>query len=163
MKKGTEKALKWITDLLNEKQIFFQVAGGFAAKLYGSQRPLNDIDIDIPDADFPKIIEEVKPYIVYGPVRHKDKKWDCLIITLDFEGQEIDISGADSIKIHNDRTGEWVISPTNFSKSVKMEVFGITVPVISPQDLTDYKRMLDGDHQKEDIKAVEEWINKNNS
>ncbi|MFZ2522802.1 MAG: hypothetical protein WAW92_00245 [Minisyncoccia bacterium] len=45
--RNTEGALRWIVNILESKSIQFQVTGGFAAKLYGSQRELADIDIDI--------------------------------------------------------------------------------------------------------------------
>lgn len=48
----TINALKWIIKILNSKNIPYQISGGFAAKMYGSIRPLNDIDIDIPEDNF---------------------------------------------------------------------------------------------------------------
>ncbi|MDO8558607.1 MAG: hypothetical protein Q7S09_05525 [bacterium] len=156
--KNTEKAFKWIIGILKKHEVPFQITGGLAAKVYGSNRPLADIDIDIPDDDFPKIMEDVNKFIVYGPAHYNDERWDCKLMTLSFEGQEIDISGADSMKICDARTGEWKSMPTDFLKSVEKEVFGISVPVIPPKALVDYKQMLIGEHQREDIASVSAWI-----
>lgn len=44
-----KEALAWITNILKKYSIPFQITGGLAAILYGSKRPLEDIDIDIPE------------------------------------------------------------------------------------------------------------------
>ena len=153
--KNTEKALKWIVEILHKGNVPFQITGGLAAKIYGSDRPLNDIDIDIPDDDFQKIIEGVRKFVVYGPAHYVDERWDCKLMALNYEGQEIDISGGDTLKICDARTGEWKSNKTNFSNVEQREVFGIKVPVISRNDLVEYKSMLEGEHQQVDIQATQ--------
>lgn len=155
--KNTEEALRWIIGILEKHKIPFQITGGFAAKIYGSKRPLNDIDIDILDKDFSKIVGDAQEFIIYGPAHYIDERWDCILMTLDFNGQKIDISGASSMKICDARTGEWKDMPTDLSKAVSKEIYGRTIPVIPPEDLIDYKSMLAGEHQKEDIRAVSGW------
>ncbi len=70
--RDTEAAFRWIVGLFKKHQIPFQIAGGFAARAYGVQRELHDIDFDIPEADFEKILPEVRPYIIHGPTQYKD-------------------------------------------------------------------------------------------
>ena len=152
--KDTEKALLWIVSILNNKKIPFQISGGFAAKIYGSPRELNDIDIDILDENFPDIFEDVKQYIIYGPENYKDEKWDALLMTLNYEGQDIDITGTTNGKISNKDKSVWLQYPCDFNKVIYKEVFGITVPVIPKEDLINYKRELDGEHQLIDIEAI---------
>ncbi|MFZ2072173.1 MAG: hypothetical protein WAV10_00610 [Minisyncoccia bacterium] len=152
--KNTEKAFLWIVNILNNKNIPFQISGGFAAKIYGSPRELNDIDIDIPDENFPDIYDGVKQYAIYGPEHYKDAKWDALLMTLNYEGQEIDITGATNGKISNKNKSAWLQYPCDFNKVIYKEVFGITVPVISKEDLISYKRELDGEHQIVDIESI---------
>jgi len=152
--KNPERTFKWITSVLDKHQIPFVITGGLAGKSYGSPRPLNDIDIDIHDKDFGVILDDIKPYIIFGPSRHKDERWDLLLATLNHEGQEIDISGGDTLKICDARTGEWKLNSTNFSNFEQREIFGITVPVITREDLIAYKSMLQGEHQKVDIEAL---------
>lgn len=132
----------------------FVLTGGLAAKSYGSPRPLNDIDVDIHDADFNQILNDIRPYIIYGPARYIDERWDLLLVTLNHNGQEIDISGGDSLKICDARTGEWKSNHTDFSHVEHRNVLGQVVPVISRDDLVAYKSMLEGPHQKIDIQAA---------
>ena len=157
----TINALKWIVEILNRKNIPYQVSGGFAAKLYGSIRPLNDIDIDMPESEFKSIMEEVKPYIIFGPQHINDGKWDMQIMTLNLKGQEIDIGGAFETKVSNQNRTKWIPIPVDFTQIKIMEVEDITVNTISPQELIAYKKHLDGDHQIEDINAVKKFIDVN--
>ena len=152
--KDTEKAFIWIVSMLNNKKTPFQISGGFAAKIYGSLRELNDIDIDIPDENFHDIYDEVKQYIIYGPENYKDEKRDALLMTLNYEGQDIDITGATNGKISNKDRSAWLKYPCDFNKVTYKEVFEITVPVIQKEDLINYKRELDGEHQLIDIEAI---------
>ena len=150
----SETAFLWIINLLQKYQIPFVITGGLAAKSYGSPRLLNDIDIDIPDDKFPSIIEELKLYIIFGPERYKDERWDVMLMTLNYYGQEIDISGGDTLKICDARTGRWADCPTDFKNATLNKIFGTAVPVIQRSDLINYKNMLVGEHQKIDIRAI---------
>jgi len=70
--KKTREALHWIVGILRKHKVPFQISGGFAAKLYGATRPLNDIDIDIPDKCLVDVVSDVKKYIIYGPDHYHD-------------------------------------------------------------------------------------------
>ena len=82
----TINALIWIIDLMNKNKIDYQITGGFAGKIFGSKRKLNDIDIDISEENFKYLIPEISEYIIYGPAHHKDVKWDLELITLNYGG-----------------------------------------------------------------------------
>ncbi len=152
--KSPSNTFHWIVGILQKHKVPFVVTGGLAAKSYGSPRKLNDIDIDIHDADFEKIAEDIKPYLTFGPAHFVDERWDLLLATLNHEGQDIDLSGGDTLKICDNRTGEWHIMPTDFDNTEEREIFGLKVPVIVRGDLVDYKSMLQGEHQQVDIEAV---------
>ncbi|MEI8067898.1 MAG: hypothetical protein WCG91_03050 [Candidatus Shapirobacteria bacterium] len=156
------KALHWIIDILNKNKIKYVISGGFSAYIYGSNRDLNDIDIDISENDFEKIYPEVKKYIISGPGKYKDEKWELERIDLKYFGQEIDIGGAFTQKIFDEVSLKWVHLPTNLNKFKIMNVDGIELKVMDPVELIEYKKLLNGDHQKIDIKATELFI-KNNS
>lgn len=156
--KNSQAALIWIVNILNSKNIPFQISGGLAAKIYGSPRPLNDIDIDIPDKNFSDIYDEVKDYLVYGPENYKDEKWDVLEMILDYQGQEIDITGADSCKVSTKDETTWLLLSCDFTRVVYKDFFGIKVPVMPKEDLIAYKKELNGEHQIIDIEAINKYI-----
>ncbi len=152
--KNTEEAFKWIVGLLQENKIPFQLSGGFAAKMHGSDRPLYDIDIEIPDSYFDNLRPLVKNYIVYGPQRYLDETFDLLLMTLKFEEQKIDISGCENDKLYNYITNQWESCETNLNNAVRKEFYSLTIPVIKWQDLVEYKKKIRRPTDLEDIKAI---------
>jgi hypothetical protein len=156
--KNIAGTFQWIVAVLQKHAVPFVVTGGLAARSYGSSRPLNDIDIDIPSGDFVKILPDIKPYVVFWPARYLDEKWDLPLMTLDHHGQEIDIGGGDDIKIYDDGNKKWTAIPAGFSEAGQREIFGLVVPVVSPDQLIAYKSLLNGVHQKVDIAAAESFL-----
>jgi hypothetical protein len=148
----TAEALRWIIGILNSKEIQFQVTGGFAARSYGSNRELADIDIDINDKDFDKIINDVKQYIVFGPEQYTDDNWNLKLITLDYGGQIIDIGGEPMVFDKGKK--EWILVKTDFSNSTHMNIYGIDIPVIKKESLVEYKRKLLREVDVEDIRGL---------
>lgn len=154
MLRNTEGAFKWIVDLLQENKIPFQLSGGFAARLYGANRSLYDIDIEIQDQYFDKLFPLVKDYVVYGPQRYVDDTFDVLLMTLKYEGQEIDISGCESDKLYNHNTKQWESCGTKIDDAVEKKVYGLKVPVIKWQDLVEYKKKIRRLTDLEDVEAI---------
>ncbi|MFA6586231.1 MAG: phosphotransferase [Candidatus Paceibacterota bacterium] len=154
----TKNALKWIIGILNKHKIEYQISGGLAGRMFGSNRELHDIDIDISERYFSIILPEIKEYIIYGPDRYKDAKWDVELITLNYFGQEIDISGVDTILISNKERSKWIHYPSHLDKTLNMKIDGLEVEIINLKDFIEYKKELDGEHQLEDIKAAEKYL-----
>lgn len=158
MIKKTKEALKWIIDILKNHNILFQITGGLAARIYGSNRPLADIDIEISDNKIFEIQNEVKKYIIFGPRRYKDKEFDLLLMTLKYKGQEIDICGIDSQKLYNKKAGKWIRESINLDKIKKKKVHGVIIPVISLKNLINYKKILSRDVDIQDVKTLQKVI-----
>lgn len=150
--RNTEGALRWIVNILKSKNVPFQVTGGFATRLYGSNRELADIDIDINDGDFEKIINEVKQYVVFGPEQFKDENWNLKLMILEYEGQIIDVCG--EATVFNKNNKKWVLIKTDFSNSNYFNVYGVDIPVIKKEALIVYKSKLLRDVDIEDIKVL---------
>ncbi len=149
-----KESLEWIISIFEKHKIPFQISGGLAAKIYGSVRPLNDIDIDIPQSRIKDMLEDVKEYITYGPIQHKDEKWDVYLVALERNGQEFDISSAEGGKVYDEYTSSWVAIPTNPEQGNYVEYAGMSLPVMPKEELAAYKSYLNGEHQQEDIRAV---------
>ena len=151
-----KKAILWITNILNKHAIPFQIAGGLAVRAYGSSRKLMDIDIDIPEEDFETLKLETAPYIIFGPSQFKNEHWDLLLMTLNYHGQEIDLAGAYHTKIYNSENNAWKKIITDFSKTNYMTIHGLSLPVISREELIAYKKILARPIDLVDVKFLEE-------
>lgn len=164
MKQKTLNALKWIVNILNKHQIPYRIGGGFAAHMYGATRQINDIDITFPGKYFSVIIPEIYEYITYDLKNHIDKKWDCNGLTVKYDDQEIDMTDIDTLRMSNKEETKWLQTKDNFRKypNIILNIEDMEVSIIDPRDLIAYKKHLNGEHQLVDIKAVEEYIKKNN-
>ena len=154
--KNTESAFKWIINILQKHNVPFQIEGGFASSLYGVERELADIDISIPEDRFEELLPDIKDFIKYGPEQYLDDEWDIKLITLKYEGQYIDISGAFQKKNFDKVNKKWVATPSNFENSVYVDVYGLKVPVIAKEDLIAYKKLILRDVDIFDIEALDE-------
>lgn len=159
MKPNTKLALEWIVEIFQRHSVPFQISGGCAAKIYGSPRELNDIDIDIPRDCFERILKDVSPYLTYGPAFFENEKWRLYLMTLNYEGQEIDI-GEENACVSSVNGKNWISLNTDFSKVEKRMFLGIEVPVMPREKLLEYKRHLcdefGGISQRTDVK----WLQK---
>ncbi len=142
MEKDPEKSFRWIIGILNNHNIPFQVDGGLAARAYGADRELVDIDLVIPENRFNEIISEVEPFIIYGPSHFIDDKWDVFMMTLDHHGQVVDLVGAEDQKFFDHEHHEWKQMKTDFSDYGTGEVFGEKVQLIPKDKLIAQKEAL---------------------
>jgi hypothetical protein len=160
MKEKTVKALGWIAAILNKHNVPYRIGGGFAAHVYGSSRPVNDIDITLPGKYFAAVLPEISEYITWGPKQFSGEKWEGYGLTLNYYGQEIDITDIDILRMSNLALTDWFQTKDVFRtyEPIMMNVYEIDIVVIDPRDLIAYKKHMDGGHQQADVKAVEKYI-----
>ena len=148
-------ALAWIAGILNGRNIPFQVTGGLAARVYGSTRPLADIDIDVPDEHLTVLAKLLAGHVVSGPARYRDGEWDIMLLTVNNSGCDIDLGGAFGARVFDRAARSWVPVVADFGTAVRLMVFGVEVPVIAKNALIAYKRRLDRDVDRMDVAAME--------
>lgn len=158
--RNTKKAFIWITNILENKGIKYKISGGFSARLYGVNRELADIDIEIKNKDMISILQDVKPYLIFEPGRYVDEHWDLYLLTLNYEGQEIDIAEVEA-KIFNYQNQKWedknIVEKWMDSDNFEIkEVFGKKVLVESVKCLLEYKSKLLREVDIEDINQLRE-------
>ena len=156
--RNTEAAFHWITTILERHAIEYRICGGFAARAYGVTRELADIDFEIDKQDISKITQDVMPYIIFGPGRYQDESWDLELMTLQYEGQMIDIAGTGA-KLFNQKTKQWEVCPGSLKAVEMKEVFGKLVPIEEIHSLINYKTKVGREVDVEDVKQLTAIIN----
>ena len=160
MDSKTSVALQWIAGILNEQNIPYRIGGGTAVHLYGSVRPINDIDISLSGTHFPTIIPLVKKYIVAGPKHYKNEKWDCTTLSLNYRGQDIDLTDADTLLMSSEKENKWISNKDIYERhpDVVKNVDGVRVTLMHPRVLIEYKQQLSGTQHLQDIAFLKEHI-----
>jgi hypothetical protein len=159
LEKNTQNALKWIVEILDKNNIPYKIGGGFAAHIYGSPRKINDVDISLSGKYFPSIISEVSDYIIAGPKHYLNEKWDCDTLSINYLGQDIDITDVDTLQMSDLEKNKWIqVKEIRLYDGIKTNINGINVSIMDPRDLIAYKKELDGEHQLIDIEAVQKYI-----
>jgi hypothetical protein len=149
------KAFHWIIDLMERHRVPFQITGGLAAWVYGSDRELADIDVDVPEEWIPKLFPFVNRYVEFGPRPFKDEYWELDLMRLKYQGQPIDLGGAYRAKVFDKTLQQWVAVPADFSKAEHRSIFGRIVPIVARELLLDYKRKLGREVDLLDIAHLE--------
>ena len=72
------KALEWIEDKFRKYDTPRLYCGGLAVKAYGGTRPLNDIDVFVPDVTFWPLVEALKDHIRKPAIRQCEAGWNLL-------------------------------------------------------------------------------------
>ncbi|TQP22088.1 MazG-related protein, partial [Vibrio cholerae] len=84
-------ALLWLKELLESKQISYQIVGGLAAKIHGGSREVADIDLYIHKSDAHKILADVSQYISKPLTHYIEGSWDLEYFQLIYGSQKIEI------------------------------------------------------------------------
>jgi hypothetical protein len=153
--KDSQAAFKWIIGELEKRHIPFALVGGIAANAYGTTRPLNDIDIDVPDNMLYSLARVLKDYLVFGPENSLSECFDCQLIGFKFCEQDIELSGAETLRIKDLKSGEWLHWPTNLNDVETKIVFGLEVPVMSKKSLIAYKKLAGRETDLIDVSQLE--------
>src|SRR5438128_1635451 len=95
----SERALRWISEILQTHDIPYQVCGGLAARVYGSTRALNDIDLYMPIVRFEEIRTDVEMAITWGPAHEASTHWDLTYVKMRYAEQKIEIGDSEATSI----------------------------------------------------------------
>ncbi|MFZ1719753.1 MAG: hypothetical protein WAU28_00200 [Candidatus Moraniibacteriota bacterium] len=162
MEQKTTEALKWIVKILNDNRIHYRIGGGLAVALYGSTRPIKDIDISLSGKYFPVIVPIVQQFIIAGPQHYLNEKWDCATLSLNYHEQDIDLTDVDTLLMKNHEETEWIKNEIVYDKypTITKKIEGMSVTLMHPKVLLEYKQHLSGEHQESDQKFLEQYIRK---
>lgn len=149
-----QAALKWIVELLRERDIPFLICGGLAATGYGSKRDLHDIDLFVPSAYFQDVVVAGKHFISKPATHYREEGWDLNYVQFKYGGVKVEVGNADGAQIYNTRAQMWVNLAIDFTRHEIVKVLGIDVPLMLREDLIKYKSLLSRPVDLEDIEVI---------
>jgi hypothetical protein len=157
LKNMTIEALKWITGLLEEKKAPYLICGGFAAFAFGSMRPLNDIDIFIPEEFFDHVVNLGRKYVSKPAKRYFEESegWNVKYVQFTYGETKIEVGSSKDVEIFDASLKEWVELKVDFSKVEYRSVYGMDIPFMAKDDLVSYKKVLSRPVDLHDIKAIQ--------
>lgn len=149
-------AAQWIVGLLRDRNIPFQICGGLAAKGYGSERDLNDIDLFVPGEHFSSVVQAGQEFVSKAAVHRQEEGWDLAYVQFKYEGIKVEVGSADGPRIFDVGSETWVPLNIDFSRYATVHLLGLELPLMLKEDLIQYKSALSRQVDIEDIRAIRE-------
>ena len=147
-------AAKWIAGLLRDRNIPFLICGGLAAKGYGSERDLNDIDLFVPGEYFWSVVEAGQEYVSKAAAHRREEGWDLTYVQFKYEGVKVEVGNADRAQIFDAQNRTWVALNMDFSRYETVHLLGLELPLMLKEDLIWYKSLLSRPVDIEDVLAI---------
>ncbi|MFQ3789299.1 hypothetical protein [Halomonas sp. A29] len=151
-----EVAAKWILELLRDRGIPCLFCGGLAAKGYGSERDLNDIDLFVPGTYFPEVVQAGQEFISKPAAHYREEGWDLTYVQFKYEGVKVEVGNADGVRIFDVASQVWITLNIDFSRYETVGLLGQALPLMLREDLVRYKAALSRPVDIADIRAIRE-------
>lgn len=137
------RALAWIVRILRKHDVPYQVVGGLAARVYGAQRPLADINVYVPFDRAAGLLREIRPFVTWGPEHYVDETWDVTFLKADYQGQRIELGDSSTTpRFFSARDSFWEKQRIDYASPTSARIFGVEVEVIPKDELIRYKASL---------------------
>ncbi|MAX32870.1 hypothetical protein SAMN05216571_104280 [Onishia taeanensis] len=147
-------AAQWIVGLLRDRNIPFLICGGLAARGYGSERDLHDIDLFVPGEHFLSVVQAGQAFVSKAAAHRQEEGWDLTYIQFKYEGVKVEVGSADGPQIFDASHQGWVPLGIDFSRYVTVNLLGLELPLMPKEDLIQYKSVLSRPVDIEDIHAI---------
>jgi len=140
---------------VREHGVPYQVVGGLAARAYGAHRPLADIDLYVPLDRAAGLLQEIRPFVSWGPKHYVDEAWDISFLKADYYGQWVELGDSSSVpRFYNKKGGRWETQWIDYANSASVSVFGVEIEAMPKCDLIRYKSSLGREVDMIDIKQM---------
>ena len=149
-------AAQWIVELMQDRDIPFLVCGGLAAKGYGSERDLHDIDIFVLGKHFSSVVQAGQEFVSKTAAHRQEEGWDLTYVQFKYKGVKVEVGNADDVRIFDVANQAWVKLNIDLSRYEMVRLLGLDLPIMLREDLIRYKSMLLRPVDVEDISAIHE-------
>ncbi|MDN3556832.1 nucleotidyltransferase [Halomonas maura] len=149
-------AVQWMVGLLRDMNVPFLICGGLAAKGYGSERDLNDIDLFVPGEYFTKVVQAGQEFVSKAAAHRCEEGWDLTYVQFKYETIKVEVGNADGPRIFDAVNQIWVPLDIDFSRFSTVHLLGLELPLMLKEDLVKYKSVLSRPVDIEDVRAIRE-------
>ncbi len=129
-----------LVDQLELHGVIYQITGGLAGNIHGSDWPLHDIDLDVGMVDMPLVAELFAPMVTFPLGRYVDDEFDLQLLRLDIGGVGVDISQAEEGYAVTPQGCRAMI--TDLDRRTKANFWGLELYVQPLEDVIAYKTTL---------------------
>ena len=152
-------ALHFIIPILEKYNFKWVITGGFACHLYGVERNMTDIDIDIDTSknsiDFKSFVKDLEKYTTQKLEHFVDQNYDNYNFEITMDGQVIDICPMKEMKIFDKNTDKYVNFYKGFPEFKTTDFQELKLPVLSKELIIKNKEMLVWQRES-DLKDISE-------
>ncbi len=153
-----KKALQILSEKLGVLGIDYGLTGGMAAKAYGSERSVRDVDIFFVKRDSDRIVEALQEYLKRGPGKEDKKYGSVWNIYFEIEGVTVEFI-SNAIFDINGRTYSFHPSFNLFKRVKEKEIEGVKMKALSAEDIVILKSITqrgeeEGKHDIDDILSI---------
>lgn len=134
------KTLRFLVATFEQHSIEYQFTGGLAGNVYGSDWPLQDIDIDIAQKDIHRVIHIFKDYVIRPFSKFVDKEFELMLLILRINDVEVEINQAEESFIFIKGIRRRI--DIDLSQRQKELFLGLEMYVQPLSDLIQYKQLL---------------------
>jgi hypothetical protein len=123
------------------------ITGGFACYVYGVERAITDIDIDIDtskdDPQFLSLLAEMQPFISQSLEHYVDQNYDNYCFEAVIQEQLLDVCPMAELKIFNQQSHVYEpLYPNGFPKIELTNFCGLELPLLAKELIIRNKQML---------------------
>ena len=141
------KALQQVIPLLEACKFRWVITGGFACYVYGVDRDITDIDIDIDtskdDSKFKSLLQSLEPHTTQPLIHYVDQNLDNYNVEATFDGVIVDICPMAELKMFNKASESYEFCYPSGFPDIEIRSFeGLDLPLLAKQWIIKDKEQL---------------------
>ncbi|MDI5920106.1 hypothetical protein QLQ86_04805 [Halomonas sp. LR5S13] len=92
-------AVRWMVGLPEDRNIPFLICGGLAARGYGPERALNDIDPFVPGEHFSSVGQAGQAFASKAAAHRREEGWSLTYVQFSYQGVKVEMGSADGPRV----------------------------------------------------------------
>ena len=157
------KALAFAVPLFDQTGLPWIITGGFACYVYGVERDLSDIDIDLDCGHahpaFQSLLQTLEPFITMPLTHYTSDRYDNYNAEAVIDNTLFDFCSGDDLKVFDPATGRHeLFYAAGFPQPVRVNFHGFNLPLLPPDLIIANKRQLMRPIDITDIAGLEKRV-----